>query len=32
MTSEFSHMKNRKRPNGLDRIIKLNVLEIERTS
>lgn len=32
MTSEFFHMKSRKRYNGLDRIIKLNMLEIERTS
>lgn len=30
--SEFFHMKNKKRCNGLDRIIKLNVLEIERIS
>lgn len=32
MTLRFFHMKNRKRSNGLARIIKLNMLEIERTS
>lgn len=32
MTLKFFHMKNRKRSNELDRIIMLNMLEIERTS